>query len=666
MLTINFLPALIFHSVILINFIFTRFGPKSYRPVDSESLTQFGIDASLIEPRDQLILISWWALAVVLSFISFRFINFKLNLNRKIFISIATFSTLSLILLSLLWEKDSTKTWIGVGYKGILFGLVSSVLVLYSWTIQGVFRKLFNIIFFIFLSIYFLPALIQTPGYIRDSGHFIFTSDDLVSFAANRWPLYDYIPQYSNLLSFPYKIISFFLKIDSLTLLLIYLIALQVITFAIAIRISIYFGGKKLLLPAFLAVLAPSLSAGDTPTGALGNWLLSATTYFAVLPMRLILPSIGILILFAILKRMKSNNLLFERKNYLFLGLWSGIVLFNNIDFGGAFVGVLTVYLILLHVIGHQKSIFNLFVFLGSILSIFTLYYVVSIFMGKNIDYYNYIIFPATYGREGYGLAEMQIFGIHVSVATLFISTVAIGISYIKKGIIKKSAYFFRLGSLQFIVGGWGLICLFYFAGRSFTPTAVGGFSFLCSFSTVLLLPILKSQFFYLKYFRKYNFNSIIGFALTFVMLISINSLFVKLKQPNIYVNKTLSEPIMMSEELKGKIAGLNELAEEITSVNMKQLSDLGFIADSSNLIKLYTNIDSLSVTSPLFLQLSYKIADLQCKESQFKNKSFLITSEVVLKVLKENDGCKKIFDLESVYEVEKYSQIYFVVRLNT
>jgi hypothetical protein len=627
-------------------------------------LTPLGINASLVEPRDQLILISWWILAIVLSLISCRFIKFELNLNRKILIIIATGSTISLFILSLLWDKDSTKTWIGVGYKGILFGLVSSALIIYSWTFSKKLRNFYNLIFLFILAIYFLPPLIQSPGYIRDSGHFIFTSDDLVSFAANRWPLYDYIPQYSNLLSFPYEMILNIFRSDPLTSLLVYLIVLQIISFTIAIKIGIFFGGRKLLVPAILAVLAPSLSAGDTPPGALGNWLLSATTYFAVLPMRLILPTVGIFILFIILKRMKSNDLLFKRGNYVLLGLWAGVVLFNNIDFGGAFVAILTLYFVLLYITGHQKNISNFFIYLGSIFSIFAAYFVISRLIGKNINLYNYIIFPATYGSDGYGLAEMQIFGIHVAIVTLFISTVAIGISYIKKGIEKKSAYFFRLGSVQFIVGGWGLLCLFYFAGRSFTPTAIGGFSFLSSFAVVLLLPILKSQFFYLKYFRKYNFNSIIGFTLALIMLIGINSIFVKLKQPNVYIKKTLSEPLFMSDETKSIINGINDLSKELTFNNNKQLSDIGIIMESSNLIKLYTNIDSLAITSPLFLELSYKFTDIQCQEQQFKNKSLLITNEKVYNVLKENKSCKKIFDLDSVYGVEKFSKAYLVVPL--
>jgi hypothetical protein len=658
------MPIVILHLIIFVNFIFTKFGPKSYRPVNSENLTELGINASLVEPRDQLILISWWILAIVLTFISYRFVKFETNLTRRIFIAVGSFSTMILIFLSLLWDKDSTKTWMGVGYEGIIFGLVFSTIIVFSWTLQGALRKLFNIIFLIFLAIYFLPALIQTPGFIRDPGHIIFTSDDLVSVAADRWPLYDYIPQYSNLLSFPYAIILKLLNIDSLTLLITYLIVLQVIIFSIAIRISTYFGGRKLIVPAILVVLAPSLSAGDTPPGALGNWLLSATTYFAVLPMRLILPTVLILIIFIILKKMKANEINFTRGNYIFLGFCAGIVLFNNIDFGGAFVAILTIYFFTLFVIGYQKSLVNFIIYLGSITGMFVIYFLLSTLMGRNINFYNYIIFPATYGSDGYGLAEMQIFGIHVIIATLFISTVIIGLSYIKKGITQNSAYFFRLGSLQFIVGGWGLICLFYFAGRSFTPTAIGGFSFLSSFAVVLLLPILKSQFFYLRYFKKYNLNSIIGSTLAFVMLVSVSSIFVKVKQPNVYVSKTLSEPTWMSEDFKNKIDGITELGSDITSKNNVQISDIGIIVESSNLINLYTDIDSIAITSPLFLELSYKFTDIQCQAINFESKSFLITTESVLNVLKENKNCKEIFDLESVYGVEKFSNTYLVVRL--
>lgn len=642
-----------------------NFGPKSFVPLESTNLNEEVLKSALIEPRDKIILISWWLTCLFFIYFVQKFAVKRVihrNLNYLALLTQATFLLLAII--SFTWDKDSTKTWIGVGIKGIIVGIILVLIIFINWFVGIHISRYLVVLFLTTMLAFLIPAFIQTPGSIRDFGHFTFTGDEISAAAAGHFPYFDYFPQYSSLLGIPLALFVKVFPTNPVNLTVLWILFLQLVCFGLIYLTAINLGGKKLILPASILTLIPSLIPGDTPPKALGNWLLSATTYFANFPMRIVLPTICIYYVIKLSKG-KDSKYITNNKIMFKVGLLSGLAALNNSDFGMPFVLILLIYFLIL-VKNKVMSIYSLGVFIVGITSIILTYLIIARLFNKSLLLSEYFVFAKTFGVDGFGNTEMDAFGIHISLVTLFSSAVVIGFWYLTQGIKKNSKYNYRQGTALFLVGGWSLFALTYFSGRSLTPTAIGGYAFLSSFVSVVYLPIIKNLFYSFKFYKSQYFIKSVGLTSAALLIIGSTSTLIKLKSPDIYVAKIRSASVEDNTPIYLQSRIIKNLAQSKIIDSRYQLNQVGFILPWGNLTELVSGVDSLMVfSSDSYLEMSNKFVNMQCREDVYVNKELIWISYIAYNSMKSNIICRETLNLELAEKKNIEGLILFEVKKN-
>lgn len=662
MFAVNLVPYLVTPLVLVINLLIIQFGPSSYVPKNSIYLTQKGIESSLIEPRDQLMLLSWWLITLIIIYvIKFKYYFIEKKFNNRFIILILGSVFLTITIYSFLWDKDSTQTWRGVGLFGLAFGILFLLYLIYIINFSN---KVLDLLFLLLISCFFIPALLQFPGSIRDYGHFKFTSDEISLFTAGHFPLYDYFPQYSNLLGLPIALLQNIKFFEPTTVAVFWILFLQIILFILVIKIIINFMGKKFLITAIFIAIAPSIAVSDTPPNVNGMWLLSPSTYFAVFPIRLIFPILTIFILFKIISKNGFNLNIY---NIIVLGILSGITLLNNTDYGIPYILILSIYLLYVTKKQMRRQLLRFSsTYLSAILMVIILFYLASLIIHRPINLLNLFLFPRIFAFDGFAQYEIPNFGIHISIISLFITGTILGWSYLRRSLERKAKYYFVYGSILFNVSGWSLFCLVYFSGRSLIPTAIGGFAFLVSFTTLLLLPIFRNLIMYIKFYKNINSNVILSFVAMSILVVGVSATAIKIKSPNIYLNKISSKPLYENTPLVQQVAALNEIFDSLNTDKKLMKENLGFILDIGNLTEIETGIDSLSTTNgPNYnMNVSKTLIDIQCDKKFYKNKKLVVTDKEIYDYFRSRDSCSNVFNLLNAKAMFAQNKEYYLLEV--
>ena len=316
-------------SITLLTFVIAKFTQSV-----TKILPSFLI--SSVEPADRVILFSWWAFGLLL--ISFAFFNTTRMRNVGTDFTEGSTSGVyiagligAIVYSSYVWDFDilDTDNIIRTGQSDYFLGIVIlSLLCLLALSSN---ENSINLSKFLTVlgSFLMFPILWQAPNGVRDAYHFLFTSDELAAVAAGKFPLSDYIPQYSNLLSFP---VAPFLKFFSSSemVVMIWLFLLQIFCLAIPTTIAIKLTNWSIAPLTFLLVWLPAVATGDPKT------LNSASTYFAAMPIRYVGPIalLGMLLLWIKQYFINVRNVKSPTRSDLLLGICIGLVVLNNPDFG--------------------------------------------------------------------------------------------------------------------------------------------------------------------------------------------------------------------------------------------------------------------------------------------------------------------------------------------
>jgi len=621
-------------------------GPKPTIRVHSAVLTDPKI--ALIEPTDRVVLIGWWAIAIVLALATAWILRrsrrpqaHSLRRPPPLWV-VATLavSSVGLMTTSIVWGNDWTKIWPGIGTLALVVGFAFALFTFKMWTFPKWLALASTLAVVAVVLSYALPALLQTPGTLRDPYDFQFVSDELSAVAAGHFPLSDYIPQYSVLLGFPIAPVLHLLAARAIYGVVAWVLILQLVAFTVSVVLPTLVGGWRILAPAMVVAVFPSLSA-------LG-YGYNPTTYFAAIPMRVVLPALAILGAFLVFRHPRDLTMSHFRR-LLLLGVVSGLTMLNNPDFGvPAVIAILVVAFIATPTM-RAKAASTTMLLLGAGLP-FVAYTIIGRLAGHPVNWSNWLLFQNYFGSEGVGLVAMDPFGLHVAFVTLFISASVIGFALILKYRDSGSRFGYRQGLLLALVGGWSLLSLPYFAGRSLAPTLVSGYSFMVGMVVAAFLPLLRTTVRRLKTSAgPGSLVLIIPLSLGALAIAGAASTFMLARLPSENFAITTSAPPGRFEVLMQQTAVVDGILKTPAGSDLKRLVDAGQVQQAlnmSSLTGLSTGMPSGSVaTNPAYFDMSWLFTKAQCSAPWGDGIDYLFVATTTATALEKDPSCAAHFD---------------------
>ena len=331
----------------------------------------------------------------------------------------------------------------------------------------------------------FISSLIQIPTYLRDSLHFGYIQEEVLSATTGRYPLVNFLPQYTSFGAYPLLIIKNIIHINPTLFVTAYLVFFQLLATLIVISIPVIANGKRILPLALFLSTSLTFSIHYDLTGP--------STYFQSFPIRIIFPSLGILSLFisTCFKEFFKNNY-FRILALISIGFISTISIFMNIEFGIPFLLSVLILLLVKEVYFNRVKQALIFILSVLISIIFFRYSIYSI-AGDYPNFSQGLFFIKWFGIEGYFSTPIPPLGPHIPGIALFVFSIIISL-YIMKDINyseKNENFKLCISSTLFLTSLWSLLCLPYYLGRSYSSTFFGTYSFNIVLLISILLPLL-------------------------------------------------------------------------------------------------------------------------------------------------------------------------------
>ncbi len=485
-------------------------GPEARRISNPPGLWPDVARYAVSEPTDRVVLLVWWCLPIALVFMGI-WLGPLLQRNAVSktttgILAALTTAAVAVIAVGLIAPPGETQWWRGIGGTGIVGGVALAVGIAWSAVAARWLRVAISIIILGVSAAWLLPALISTPDHIRDPYHFMFTGDELAAPAIGALPIGDFAAQYTNLLGYPIAPILLLVPKSATAVVVAWIVVLQLIAIAAVIMTAVIVGGRR-LIPAAVALVAAPLVMVGTDSAA------TPLSYYATVPLRVVLPAVLILVLVWIARKQASLTV----GSAVALGLGAGITALNNADFGGpALIAVFVSVLLLAPNL--RARVRTALAFLIGAAAVPLAYAVALMLAGREVDPSAYLIFARVFGVNGFYQVAMAPFGLHVLAAALFITAAATGAWRLlgRRGSRAEATFIFSAGL-------WALLTLTYFAGRSALPTLVGGAAFQVGIVAVAMLPSALRALNSIRTHREPN--AVVSAVMAFIMLAGILAL---------------------------------------------------------------------------------------------------------------------------------------------
>ena len=606
---------------------------------------------ALSEPVDRFVLAGWWAIAIVMAL----GVGWGLRRGRRARIRpargaapqwvVAALGVVAsgVIVTSLLWGTDETGMWPGISTLGLMLGAAFALFVFRMWSLPRWFAVAASVVVIGLVLSFALPTLLQTPGAVRDAGDFQYTSDEIAAVAAGRFPLSDYVPQYSVLLGFPVAPLLKLLGARAVYGVVAWLLLLQVVALAVAVVLPTLVGGWRMLAPAVVVAVVPTLSG-------------LPTAYFAAIPLRVVLPALCILAAFLTLRHRRPLTRRLGAR-VACLGVALGLTVLNNPDFGGpAALAVLVVTVIVIPTL-RGKALAAGVLLAGSALS-FVLYAVVGVSTGHPVHWSQWLIFQKAFGVEGFNAVAMKPFGLHIAFVTLFISAAVTGFALLIRYRDDGSRFGYQQGLLLALVGGWSLLALPYFSGRSMVPTLVAGYSYMAGMVVGALLPLLRAGARALRARPGHGSMEVaVSLCLGALAVAGAASTLLLVYLPSHNYAVVASVPpgrLQILVQLTGRLQALRDQSADDLEMLMAE-GRVEQALDMASLTGLASGVPSGSLaTHGVYFDLSPVFTDLQCTLPWDEGVDYLLVTDVTAAAFERQPSCAAHFDFsqQRVYPV--------------
>jgi len=588
----------------------------------------------LSEIRDRMVVISWWllvGLAVLLirrAFTAPYEVPIYIKSDSRWWLTLLVIATI-LFFLGLVVRMDTAETdnwkrieaWVLIASSlvyAVGFRLKTSRLLIQS----------IALLLGVLLLLEGTLTLIQSPATIRDNYHFVFTANELLAPASGLYPIASFQAHYSNLLGFIIAPIVRLLPSHTMSILVGYLLVLQLFCLSGPAFVSRIVGQRRLALAITLPPLVLATAANEIG--------LAQHTYFQGFPLRSVMPTLLLLALVWIATKLRVTRGL----SALTIGGLSGMVVLNNADFGlPAAASAVTVMTLCGSNLSRRMKIFTYTAIGGAISLVGTsLLYAI---LGKKLDLQLLLLFVRVVSEGGYMNAAMPIGGLPIAMVTGFGIGSALGVYAIGRGCRTSQPQL--LGSAVFLLfpSIWGLLSFVYYSGRSFTSTALGGHAYQLGLVVSGVLLYAASDYKHLQ--EQLNKSGIAGkifhvIAVAFLSFLVSHAL--RIPTPTTSAHNVLASG---SEHptLQYYVGEVNLLRQ--TGVITVNPNDIGLLLPLSNALQQTGVGRSLMFTShPQFAALMPDFARLQCQAVSDSTFTLLIEDAAQTSIL-DLPACKSI-----------------------
>ena len=478
--------------------------------------------------------------------------------------------------------------WFGFGTNVALLTVVFVVIVHKTFTSSdhspiAVPTEIAYVFWIIFVVIY-LPSVLQFTNGLIDLGHSRYVLNEMAAPSAGMIPLSSFTSQYSSLMGYPLLLVAAFNKSIVNTLLPYWISFLTLVVIgSLAYLLKRFFRelplGICLIFPTCLLLVKQS--PNETIGGSLG-FLMSA------LPVRSFFPVIcGLFLVVAIQKS-------FRMVHSMLLGLFSGLAILNNFEFGLTSFLALTITVTTLLVFRYI-NFRNWLVFLGSLFITLFSCGVLFKLSGNQFQFSRWTAFSSGF-KSGFGNVPMPFFGTFVLIFGLLASGVVLGF-YVLRSEQKSQQDKSSVGlaaappSLLLYAGCWGVFSLPYYIARSInsgqlqiflipvTMVIIGLLALFCSVQTtnkiLISVPILRKSTF------------IRTFPLLFIMCLPFASL-LQHPDPSFEWSRLMGKGFHFSSSTVKD----SELVQEIERYKLyNQNAELGVVTNYANLVSIVTDV---------------------------------------------------------------------------
>ena len=478
---LNWIAPLAIGIVPLLTALLVWLGPDAHGVGPDSALSPGPASEAVIERTDQIVLVMWLACAALIAVLVVRGASGRggdAAPGWRRYVLWGTVPGIALIGAGLLYSRDELGIAARIPPLEIAIGLgIGGVLLLTAaYAIRG--RLAANVVLIgVALGLY-VPVLLQFPDRLGDLFHARVAFGDLLAVAAGATPLHDFFPLYGLLLGYPVAPIIAAFPSAADTIVTYWVVLLQAITLVTAIATVTWAGGRRYLGAAALIVPALALSGGPPGIGPF--------TYFQVNPIRTVLPALAIATACWGLSGVRRGH---WAVGPAAAGAVAGIAALNNPDFGIGVVVIVVVAAILTASAGTRVRVVALAA--TGALAPFLLWAVATSIAGVPADWPRYLMFQFLFGPEGYMSIPMTAIGWHVAAVTLFVTAFGLGVLLLARTRTRPASRLARDGLLLTLVGGWSLLTLPYFSGRSLAPTLLGGYALQIGWVTAALLPLV-------------------------------------------------------------------------------------------------------------------------------------------------------------------------------
>ena len=607
-------------------------GPVNQR-VDAPAFLRDSARSST-EVTDRLVFVSWCA--VVLGLIVYLFARRVRGVSDAGARSsgwswLAAGLAVLLAVTAVLWQFAPSA--VSLEPRDLALGFVLTAALAFYWRASRGTADLVALVGFATVVALTLPRWLQVPAHIGDAWHFPFTVEEVAAPGAGRIPLSDFFPQYTNLLGWPLAPILHAVPDLALTVSLAWMLVLQLVAVMGAASLPAIAGGRRLLLPA-LAVCAGTVFMGPTPESA-------PATYFAVMPLRTVLPVLTILVAYLVLSGRWGASWRSPLKVGV-IGLMAGVSTLNNPDYGLP-VAVMCLLAIVI-VAGRARAALTQATFcVMAVLLPFAVYGLTLLVVGHPARWDAFFLSQRVFAIDGYMAVAMRPFGLHVLVAALFGSAAAIGLWLVVRH-RADAGRLYRIGLTLLLAGGWSFLCLPYFVGRSFTSTLIGGFALNIGLVVACFLPLLRISL------RALSMSpgrpgpiALGGVGLLLVATAACVGAVGTLGNPATAWGRltsvwSLDYPPLLRQQ------AVVETARR--AVLERGGSSLAVTGTFPGLASLATGARDASVVSnPLYFDISDVFVQLQCEQFHANSGEYLLLDSVSAERLKENEECRGDYD---------------------
>jgi hypothetical protein len=273
--------------------------------------------------------------------------------------------------------------------------------------------------------------------------------------------------------------------------------------------------------------------------------------------------------------------------------------------------------------------------------------------VGRPVDWSQWLLFSRLFGVSGFGAANMMIFGLHVAVISLFVAASVTGFILVRSARSGSSSFAYRQGLLLTLTGGWSLLTLPYFAGRSLAPSLIVGSAFLVGLVVAAYLPLIDMCL------RAYRCAAIdrrsettVGLSLGTVAIAASVSAFSLLWAPSQYLSPMrVSAPLAFTPQANQSNALKAVLGEE-SNVSLRRFVDNDLVEQALPYSGLTAIVDKvpagLVVSHPTYYTFDpfgNQFTTLQCRGIGEHGYDYLLVLPESADQLKLDPLCRATFD---------------------